>query len=169
MYRLLRLKNYALTPAQNFPLYWSPFSDTATMKIDDDKVVDHLDLADVTGVPAAVPREISQTAVFYANMEIRSALGDIPVGVINHTSWQSPDPLAEPIITLGPSKWPDKTSPRPGQLQIHIPTFQPLSGGSDWIEVVINNVDDRGHPFHLVSPSVSRLRPGDGHLTCTET
>ncbi|KAJ9604007.1 hypothetical protein H2200_011529 [Cladophialophora chaetospira] len=69
---------------------------------------------------------------------------NIPMGFINHTSWS---PQAEPLIGLS------RTNYDRNQLSPHIPlALKNGSSGTDsggWVEIVINNLDDGGHPFHL--------------------
>ena len=145
--RLLRLKNFALTEKQSFPVLWAAAATTSA------PVDAELDITSVKGSTVNLAPVAPQKAVFYANMELRATLGDRPVGVVNHTSWHVDDPYAAPLISKARSEWPTEEeahTTRPGQLQLHVPRFEYQQDGDRWIEITINNVDDRGHPFHLV-------------------
>ncbi|KAJ9634741.1 hypothetical protein H2204_006190 [Knufia peltigerae] len=73
---------------------------------------------------------------------------NIPMGFINHTSW-SPQ-LSGPLISISRSQYDQN------QLSPHIPLSSKVKDegtghneSDGWVEVVINNLDDGGHPFHL--------------------
>ncbi|EXJ72401.1 uncharacterized protein A1O5_04905 [Cladophialophora psammophila CBS 110553] len=69
---------------------------------------------------------------------------NIPMGFINHTSWS---PQSPPLISLAREQYDQN------QLSPHIPFAKDgdaIAGDAGgWVEVVINNLDDGGHPFHL--------------------
>jgi len=61
-----------------------------------------------------------------------------PEGQINHTSWKI-DLESLPLITVERENWDPKL-------------LVPWTGKEKkWVEVVVNNEDITGHPFHLVS------------------
>jgi FtsP/CotA-like multicopper oxidase with cupredoxin domain len=72
---------------------------------------------------------------------------NIPMGFINHTSWSPQSSPPEPLVALSREQF-DKN-----QFCPHIPLFHndtaSDSHSDGWIEIVINNLDDGGHPFHL--------------------
>lgn len=74
--------------------------------------------------------------VIYSAVEILNHLNNVPTGFINRTHWL---PQEVPLLSLGRSEWDDH------QL-VPWTAAQPK-----WIEIVINNLDSTGHPFHLVS------------------
>jgi FtsP/CotA-like multicopper oxidase with cupredoxin domain len=61
-----------------------------------------------------------------------------PKGTINHTSWSLTERLASPLLAIDRDEWPGDPAP-----------FIPSSDGAEWVDIVINNVDDNGHPFHF--------------------
>jgi hypothetical protein len=67
-----------------------------------------------------------------------------PMGFINRTSWAPQD---IPLLSLPREEWDEK------QLVPKIPFFKGIDlkgGGEDtWVDVIINNLDDGSHPFHL--------------------
>ena len=69
---------------------------------------------------------------------------NIPMGFINHTSWS---PQSESLTSLHRAQY-DRN-----QLVPHIPLNKIGTAGADdvevWVEIVINNLDDGGHPFHM--------------------
>ncbi|KHN99837.1 Multicopper oxidase family protein [Metarhizium album ARSEF 1941] len=117
--------------------------------------VDVLDLAHVLGQPLqeaqpGIAKQPSQRAVLYSTMKIRAANHNRPVGSINHTSWVAPDARARPLLTLEREEW-ETIVPQPTRVhKFQVPWFQE-SGADTWADVVVNNFDDKGHPFHLVS------------------
>lgn len=150
------LWNFALTRTQTFQM----------LSLDGQKVaelphvskrgppVDVLNLADITGQPAnlslGLDKQPSETAVLYSTMKIRAANHNHPVGSINHTSWITPDSKESPLLSLEREKWAGVV-PQPTRVhKFDIPWFK-NSGAEHWVEIVVNNFDDKGHPFHLVS------------------
>ncbi|RMZ86630.1 hypothetical protein DV736_g6142, partial [Chaetothyriales sp. CBS 134916] len=71
----------------------------------------------------------------------------IPMGFINHTSWAPQETPPKPLISL-PREQFDRN-----QLSPNIPLFmndgERPESSQGWVELVINNLDDGGHPFHL--------------------
>ncbi|KIX96822.1 uncharacterized protein Z520_07542 [Fonsecaea multimorphosa CBS 102226] len=69
---------------------------------------------------------------------------NIPMGFINHTSWS---PQSPPLLSLARAQYDQN------QLSPHIPLAKDdaaiADGSAGWVEIVINNLDDGGHPFHL--------------------
>ncbi|PSR82485.1 multicopper oxidase-domain-containing protein [Coniella lustricola] len=72
--------------------------------------------------------------VIYSAVEILNHLNNIPTGFINRTHWSQQE---EPLLSLERSEWDDH------QL-VPWTAAQPK-----WVELVINNLDSTGHPFHL--------------------
>jgi FtsP/CotA-like multicopper oxidase with cupredoxin domain len=60
-----------------------------------------------------------------------------PKGSINHTTWAVSERFT-PLLALERLTWPADPEP-----------FIPETDGAEWIDIVLNNFDDRGHPFHL--------------------
>ena len=101
-----------------------------------------MDLAEVSSsgeVLASVPTTADKTFVVYTKIEKLAKNSNKPYGFFNHTSWrpQAEPPL--PLVALTRSEW-DRN-----QLVI--------SSGPDpaWVDLVVNNLDEGSHPFHMVS------------------
>ena len=159
----MRLWNFALTRTQSFQM--QPMSNTEDKELRQGSAkgpsVDFLNLADVTGQPASAQLGIgqrpAQQAVFYSTMKIRAANHNHPVGSINHTSWIAPDPKEQPLLSLHREHW-GAIVPQPTRVRnFTVPWFK-KSGADEWVDIVVNNFDDKGHPFHLVSPAPASLR-----------
>jgi hypothetical protein len=103
-------------------------------------------LADASGptLPAgSIPNIVDRTFLLYTKVTILSEFGNIPKGFINRTSWEEPSSNAAPLLELSRPEWGDN----------FIPWIGP--GTDKWVDVVLNNMDDKGHPFHLVHETLS--------------
>lgn len=83
-----------------------------------------------------------QQIMIYVNSMKKDHLGGIPYGFVNHTSWV-PDPT-EPLLLRDTgeslvSGW--------GKHQLVVTTDRKAASV---IELIINNLDEGPHPFHLV-------------------
>ena len=149
MSRNMPLHNFALTRIQSFSMQWET-SKVTNQRSSPGNVVDVFNLADATGQPQPeldLGREPSQLAVLYATMKIRSAHHNQPVGSINHTSWVIPDQGTPPLLSLDAEEW-KKVVHQPVQTEeLNVPWFK-KSGPDEWLELAVNNFDDKGHPFH---------------------
>ena len=76
-------------------------------------------------------------------MEILARLGNVPVGFINRTTWVAQSSPLEPLMNLPREDW-DKN-----QLVPWIPVSRDKLKAT-WVDIVVNNLDEKGHPFHLV-------------------
>lgn len=152
------LVNFALTHIQSFPVEWisSATSQGSAHRGVEQPVTDVFNLADALGQTQSPDSRLSrgpfQRAVLYATMKIRAAKHNQPVGSINHTSWMNPAPDALPLLSLAREKWAEAI---PQPIKVHnfdVPWFK-VSDPGTWAELTLNNFDDKGHPFHLVSRS----------------
>jgi hypothetical protein len=84
-----------------------------------------------------IPDKADQTLALYVKTELLAHLDYEPVGFINHTSWK---PQTPPLLGQSPSSW-DKN-----QL---VPFVSISPDNPKWVTIVINNLDDGAHPFHL--------------------
>lgn len=89
------------------------------------------------GVTLADPLpEADNQFVVYSAIEILNRLHGIPTGFLNRTHWT---PQKPPLLTIERQAWDDHQ-------------LVPWTGNTPvWIDLVINNLDGTGHPFHLVS------------------
>lgn len=81
--------------------------------------------------------------VLYTKMEILARLGNVPVGFINRTTWAPQSDPYEPLINLPREIWDVH------QLVPWIPISRDESK-STWVDIIVNNLDEKGHPFHMV-------------------
>lgn len=63
---------------------------------------------------------------------------NIPFGYFNHTTWKVQADPPSPLIALPQNEWDSnqfafRTGPDP-----------------EWVDLVVNNLDEGPHPFHLV-------------------
>ncbi|KAM5484989.1 putative L-ascorbate oxidase [Microsporum audouinii] len=140
------LPNPALTNIQTFPIMDASkksWSDPPAKLLADNPVREpgkHVDLAGLASTPSAVsriPAHADQTFVVYTLLSKLSANNYAPFGFFNHTSWrpQADPPL--PLVALEPGDW-DKN-------QFAIRT----SSEPAWVDLVVNNLDEGPHPFHI--------------------
>lgn len=80
--------------------------------------------------------EPNRRFVIYSAVEILNRLQGIPTGFINRTHWE---PQSLPLLASDRQVWDDHQ-------------LVPWTGDKPaWVDLVINNLDGTGHPFHLVS------------------
>jgi hypothetical protein len=70
-------------------------------------------------------------------MEVLARLGNVPSGFINRTTWAPQTSPAKPLIEIERGMWDQNQ-------------LVPVVEVGKWVDLVVNNLDDRGHPFHLV-------------------
>jgi hypothetical protein len=91
-----------------------------------------------------IPKEADQIILIYTRIQKLAKFSNHPMGFINRTSWQ---PQSPPLISLPRDQWDDN------QLVPYIPLSTPLPGTEEtpapWVDLIINNLDDGSHPFHL--------------------
>lgn len=146
------MKNWALTRIQDFPLKWRRSSTSDHVRQDVRKRVDIFNMKDAHGIelPAdsAIPDKPDETALLYTSLSINSFKQDEPWGEVNHTSWVWKNPKAKPLLAIDSDEWADGTEQANNLRTFRAPWYE--SGQDRWIDLVVNNVDDKGHPFHLV-------------------
>ncbi|KAL2006773.1 hypothetical protein VTN00DRAFT_9441 [Thermoascus crustaceus] len=100
----------------------------------------HIDIEKIssaTSVLAALPPKAQQTHVVYTKIEKLARNHNIPYGFFNRTSWRPQSDPPVPLIALPRQKW-DRN-------QLAISTGpEPV-----WVDLVVNNLDEGPHPFHL--------------------
>ncbi|KAJ6440222.1 laccase IV [Purpureocillium lavendulum] len=152
-FALMPLWNPALTSKQLFPLLWSEPIGTADPRTTP-AAADAVDLYDMAHAEAphmphtsAVRQEPAELAVLYTSLAINSFKDDEPWGELNHTSWVWKDPSAKPLLATDRESWANGTAQANAMRNFHVPQFK--AGEDRWLELVVNNIDDKGHPFHL--------------------
>lgn len=147
------MKNYALTRIQTFPLKWKRATESTYNRKDRRDQVAVFDIATAHGptIPgdSAIHAEPAETALLYTSLAINSFKNDAPWGEINHTSWVWKDPKAKPLLSLHRDDWASGTEQANNLRTFKAPWYE--AGPERWIDLVVNNIDDKGHPFHLVS------------------
>lgn len=87
-----------------------------------------------------VPPTADQTILLWAKTEQRSQFGNRPMGFINRTSWVPQAIPQHPLNALPRESW-DSNQFVPF---IPMPKNKPI-----WVDIILNNLDDGSHPFHL--------------------
>jgi hypothetical protein len=83
-----------------------------------------------------MPEQANETVLIYNTLEMLSHFDHIPMAFLNGTNWVS---QVEPLISVPRTEWDERQ-------------FVPeIKGNMEWVDIVVNNRDDKGHPFHLVS------------------
>ncbi|KAI9042193.1 uncharacterized protein KD926_006113 [Aspergillus affinis] len=84
-----------------------------------------------------------QTHVVYTKVEKLSIKHNIPYGFFNRTSWapQCDPPL--PLSILPKEEWDEN------QFSITTTSMNDSNADTVWVDLVVNNLDEGGHPFHL--------------------
>ncbi|KAF4631539.1 hypothetical protein G7Y89_g6597 [Cudoniella acicularis] len=151
------MRSLKLTASQSFPIFLGPSSDPVwdgSVSISEPETLISLDLATVSGPPLS-PQTLSTTAdetfVLYTNVIIVSTNMNMPMGRINRTSWRPQESPPQPLISLDRSVWDANQ-------------LVPWTGNSPkWVDIILNNMDTAGHPFHLHGFSFFVL------ATCSQT
>jgi hypothetical protein len=139
----LKFKNFALTPTQQFPVSSSMKQSERPLQTDElHQPVPFFDLANALGptLPENSMAAISDPILLYTKIEILSEFRNIPMGFINRTSWGMTRASPLPLLALNRHGWG----------KAFVPRIE--SDPEVWVDIVLNNMDDRGHPFHLVGP-----------------
>ena len=86
----------------------------------------------------------NQTLLIYTHLEMLAHYDHIPMGYMNRTNWIPQD---DPLIEVSRIEWSEHQ-------------FVPvIEGNGEWVDIVVNNLDDKGHPFHLVGVPTSSFNP----------
>ncbi|TKA76878.1 hypothetical protein B0A55_03204 [Friedmanniomyces simplex] len=136
-----KYSNPALASTQRMPVRWHGARQSAHSA--DEQPESHLDLQKLKAHEDGskfMPVAANMTIVLYAITQKLAHLKNVPHGSINNTYWQPQSSPPGPLINLERTQW-DKH-----QFVPHIPYVldSPL-----WVDIVLNNLDEEGHPFHL--------------------
>ncbi|KAE8373585.1 laccase [Aspergillus bertholletiae] len=126
--------NPALTPTQTFRITPS-HSPLLSQTLFPNDTIDLQNTPSKSSLLKDMPETPTHTQVVYTKVQKLSINHNIPNGFFNHTSWR-PQPGSTPLNTLARDKWDDN------QFFFAVPE-------SEWVDVIVNNLDDSGHPFHL--------------------
>ncbi|KAF5637889.1 L-ascorbate oxidase [Fusarium sp. NRRL 52700] len=151
--------NPALNPTQSFPMFSSStkgsFNEPVPQSLEEDEiqVLESQNLKAATKI-SDLPAKAEQTILLYAKVEKLAHMDYAPVGFINHTSWT---PQSPPLLAQNRTSWDEN------QL---IPFIGISDSKPKRVDIVINNLDDGAHPFHLHGHSFyvlsSYRNPGRG-------
>lgn len=142
--------NPALKDRQQFPVRLSePKAKTQESTVNA-LTLEHIDLASVTALvqgppaPGLAARTADITMVVYTATQKLAHLHNIPHGFMNQTTWkpQQQEPPA-PLVDVPREQWDEN------QFVPQIRRGGGSGGEAPWVDVVVNNLDDGGHPFHL--------------------
>ncbi|KAJ5351712.1 hypothetical protein N7452_000686 [Penicillium brevicompactum] len=132
--------NPALTPDQTFSLDPIPNS-SSNVTTDHPPSINHLDIQEVPSTHSVLerlPLTAQQTHVVYTKIQKMARYSNKPFGYFNQTTWKPQKDPPGPLLYLPRSKW-DKN-------QLSIST----GPAPVWVDLVINNLDEGSHPFHLI-------------------
>ena len=135
--------NSALTPTHGFPLLWQNIDTPHSTAAKSSGTLEFGDLQRVDNIgdhSAVLPMRSSHTLVLYTITQKLAHLKNEPRGFINNTSWKPQTKPEAPLIAVDRDLW-DKNQFVP---RIRYERDKPL-----WLDIVINNLDEEGHPFHL--------------------
>lgn len=130
--------NPALTPVQSSAVEWTGPSLKRSKAAK--PVVEKFSLSDSKHAhdqSSILPANADMTIVLYAVTQRLAHLSNVPRGFINNTSW---DPQLAPLISTSRSEWNKKQ---------FVPFIQLNAERPLWVDVVLNNLDEEAHPFHL--------------------
>ncbi|KAJ5138163.1 hypothetical protein N7526_004396 [Penicillium atrosanguineum] len=91
---------------------------------------------------SSLPYHANTTEIVYVKTQKFSINHNVPYGYFNHTSWAPQQNPPVPLNGLPREKWDKK------QLALAVGDSDPESEPI-WVDLVVNNLDDTGHPFHL--------------------
>ncbi|KAL2846359.1 multicopper oxidase-domain-containing protein [Aspergillus pseudoustus] len=151
--------NPALTTSQEFLIFHpksqsqvQPANNKPTMVAN--TFIDIQNLPSTSQITSRIPQTaaVQRTEVVYTKIEKLAINNNVPYGVFNRTSWTPQMSPPIPLIDLDPEQWQET------QFGITVP--KPFSPGENnnntpngyegvWVDIVVNNLDEGGHPFHL--------------------
>lgn len=82
-----------------------------------------------------MPQFADQTVLVYTHIEMLAHHDHVPMGYMNRTNWI---PQEQALIYLPREQWDEHQF------------MPPVQATGEWVDIVVNNIDDKGHPFHLV-------------------
>lgn len=143
---------------QSFSLSWIPSAETEHQREGNPPKVEIYNIQNAEGllIPEDAPlrKNPVEIALLYTSLSINSFKNDEPWGELNHTSWTWKDPQAKPLLAIDRTEWENGTEQANPLRRFRVPRYE--AGEDRWLDLVVNNVDDKGHPFHLVNipPSI---------------
>ncbi|KAM0547826.1 hypothetical protein ACHAPJ_010172 [Fusarium lateritium] len=134
--------NPALNPIQAFPVFDDKTDESDLEQAHQDLEPSAIQILDLQNLKAAtrvseIPAKAEQTFLLYAKTEKLAHMDYEPVGFINHTSWK---PQNLPLLAQTRSAW---------DANQFIPFIKMSPGKPTRVDIIINNLDDGAHPFHI--------------------
>ncbi|CAK4031442.1 laccase IV [Lecanosticta acicola] len=133
-----KYQNPALTAKQSFPIFWrdglldSEYSPQGVYEQFDVQSAQPLEHQN-----RGLPQQANQTIVLYTITQKLAILENEPHGFINHTRWM---PSQTPLRELQREEWDEYQ---------FVPLIRYNKSSPLWVDVVLNNLDEDSHPFHL--------------------
>lgn len=155
--------NHALTPDQTFTIRYTDTSESDDETSQTPTVRNELDLEKIpssASVLAKLPEQADEVHVVYTKIQKMARLRNMPFGFFNMTIWKPQSEPDIPLIGLPRTEWDSN--------QFSIST----GPGPSWVDLVVNNLDEGPHPFHMVSalsflsPAISRPGISVAHFLC---
>ncbi|QKX62088.1 uncharacterized protein TRUGW13939_09244 [Talaromyces rugulosus] len=136
-----KIGNPSLQPRQSFPVLKSPKhvdrTSVVTTDSDNDRHINIEKVPSASSVRAMIPPKAQQTHLVYTKVEKLSRLANIPHGFFNRTTWKAQSDPPYPLAGLARKQWDNH--------QLTVATGpEPV-----WVDLVVNNLDEGAHPFHL--------------------
>ncbi|CEJ82986.1 hypothetical protein VHEMI03022 [[Torrubiella] hemipterigena] len=128
------IENYALTPI----LTTQPKTDTTFAS----------QRSGIRDAQLTVERSPAEKSVLQSALGIRPDNFNRPTGSINRTSWVPPTSNTA-LLALPPTEWKHVVQQPATAQELVVPHFKTY-GEDHWIELTMNNFDERGHPLHLL-------------------
>lgn len=130
---------------QRFPIDLSVTTDVSiSTSMSTRDVSERVDLDSLVALtPRKLPEQADMTMILYTATQKLSHLHNVPHGFINQTTWKPQQNPQSPLISLSREYW-DQNQFVPN---IDVSAFTGIDG--PWVDLVVNNLDDGGHPFHL--------------------
>lgn len=133
--------NSALTSEHAFPVAWHGVAASNGPEVTEPLERFALESArSASGQSKIKSGSVDQTVVLYAITQKLTRLNNVPHGSINNTYWEPQASPPMPLISLDREQWDEH------QLVPYIPFVPDLPL---WVDIVLNNLDEEGHPFHL--------------------
>lgn len=139
-----RYPNPALTLNHSFPVQDTrrpaTIVETSSKSL---QLLSYFSLATANASTASRPfdlLEANETILLYARTMKLAKLHNYPFGFFNHTSWKPQTNPPLPLVALPRSSWDEN------QL---VPFISTSTAEPAVVDLIINNIDDGSHPFHL--------------------
>ncbi|KAI5278760.1 hypothetical protein KEM54_004481, partial [Ascosphaera aggregata] len=132
-----------LTPTSNAPLAGL----TNFPSLVDIPTSAHIDLSTLISaleIIREIPQYANETYMVYVNVIKKSINAFKPYSYLNHTSWKPQASPRVPLLGLPREEWDSN------QLFLVVGGSQrQQAGGQRWVDLVVNNLNEGSHPFHM--------------------